>query len=76
MIAGLDDHIIPASLNRRNFAKYERPDSITDFREFAGRTNFIIGQSHWEEVAGFILSWLETMAKGPDSMSHFERRRS
>lgn len=58
LIAGSADHIIPASLNRSNFAKYRRPHSITDFKEFDGRTHFIIGQSGWEEVADYVASWL------------------
>lgn len=62
MIAGSNDHIIPASLNRSNFAKYQRPGSTTDFHEFAGRTHFIIGQNGWEEVADHIASWLDRVA--------------
>jgi pimeloyl-ACP methyl ester carboxylesterase len=59
MIAGSNDHIIPASLNRSNFVKYQRPGSITDFVEFPGRTHFIIGQRNWEDVADYIWSWLD-----------------
>lgn len=58
LIAGSADHIIPASLNGSNHAAYKRPDSITDFKEFPGRTHFIIGQPGWEEVADYIASWL------------------
>lgn len=57
-IAGSEDHIIPASLNRRNHAKYRASGSVTDFKEFAGRTHFIIGQRGWEEVADYALDWL------------------
>jgi alpha-beta hydrolase superfamily lysophospholipase len=58
LIAGSNDHIIPASLVRSNHARYNRPGSITDFKEFAGRTHFIIGQDNWEEVAGYVGAWL------------------
>lgn len=58
LIAGSEDNIIPASLNKSNYAKYRRPASITDFKEFAGRTHFIIGQRNWEQVADTIASWL------------------
>ncbi|MGA9047402.1 MAG: alpha/beta fold hydrolase [Dehalococcoidia bacterium] len=58
MIAGSNDHLIPASLNKTNFNKYKNPASIVDFKEFAGRTHFIIGQSGWEEVAGYVAGWL------------------
>jgi alpha-beta hydrolase superfamily lysophospholipase len=58
LIAGSDDNIIPASLNKTNYNKYKRSPSITDFKEFAGRTHFIIGQKNWQEVADYIIAWL------------------
>jgi pimeloyl-ACP methyl ester carboxylesterase len=58
LVAGGNDHIIPASLNRANFAKYKKTPAVTDFREFAGRTHFIIGQEGWQEVADAALEWL------------------
>jgi alpha-beta hydrolase superfamily lysophospholipase len=58
LIAGSADNIIPASLIKSNYAKYKRSSSVTDFKEFAGRTHFIIGQKNWEEVAEYILAWL------------------
>ena len=58
LIAGSNDHLIPASLNRSNFNKYKQSSSPVALKEFAGRTHFIIGQENWEEVAGYILDWL------------------
>jgi len=58
LIAGSADNIIPASLNRSNAAKYKRSSSVTDFKEFAGRSHFIIGQKNWEEIANYVLAWL------------------
>ncbi len=55
--AGEKDHIIPASLNRANYKKYQGP-SITDFKEFAGRDHFLIGSRGWEEIADYALDWL------------------
>ncbi|SPE24051.1 conserved hypothetical protein [Burkholderiales bacterium] len=59
LIAGSADHIIPAALNRTMYRRYRRGASIKDFKEFPGRTHFIIGQEGWEEVAGHAASWLE-----------------
>ena len=64
MIAGSNDHLIPASLNRTNYNKYKQSSSmtdssITDFKEFAGRTHFIVGQKNWQEVAQYVLAWLD-----------------
>lgn len=58
LIAGSADNIIPASLNKSNHAKYQGSASITDFKEFPGRTHFIIGQKNWEEVADYVAAWL------------------
>jgi pimeloyl-ACP methyl ester carboxylesterase len=59
LIAGSDDRIIPAGLNRANQRKYDAAlPAITDFKEFPGRTHFIIGQPGWSEVADYISEWL------------------
>lgn len=58
LIAGGSDHIIPAPLNKTNFTRYQPSASVTDFKEFPGRTHFTIGQKNWEEVADYILAWL------------------
>jgi pimeloyl-ACP methyl ester carboxylesterase len=62
LIAGSADHIIPASLNKSNYAKYRSSPSVTGFKEFAGRTHFIVGQQGWEEVADYVLGWLSDQA--------------
>lgn len=59
LIAGSADHLIPASLNKTNHARYKASSSVTDFKEFAGRTHFIVGQKNWEEIADTILAWLD-----------------
>jgi alpha-beta hydrolase superfamily lysophospholipase len=59
LIAGSEDHIIPPVLNRTNFRRYSDGASVTSFKEFPGRTHFIIGQENWEEVAQFVYDWLE-----------------
>jgi pimeloyl-ACP methyl ester carboxylesterase len=63
-IAGSSDNIIPASLNRKNYRLYAASPSLAAFREFRGRTHFIIGQAKWEEVAAYAASWLEDPRPG------------
>jgi alpha-beta hydrolase superfamily lysophospholipase len=58
VLAGSADNIIPASLNKSNHAKYKASPSIADFKEFTGRTHFVIGQKNWEEVADYVLNWV------------------
>jgi pimeloyl-ACP methyl ester carboxylesterase len=57
LLAGTNDHIIPASLNQSNFNKYQRPNSVTEFKEFP-RTHFVLGEKNWEEVADYAKAWL------------------
>jgi pimeloyl-ACP methyl ester carboxylesterase len=60
LVAGSDDHLIPASLNKINFDRYLRNSlAPVSFNEFPGRAHFIVGQQGWQEVAGYTLSWLE-----------------
>lgn len=56
-IAGGADHIVPASVNRKNAAMYK--SGVVELREFAGRSHFTCGQDGWEEVADSALSWAE-----------------
>ncbi len=58
-IAGEKDHIIPSSLNKKNFNAYKDVNSKRDFKEFAGRTHYICGQENWQEVADYILGWVK-----------------
>lgn len=60
LTSGDADHIIPASLNRRNFKKYKTNDSVLDYKEFPGRNHFVLGQASWKEDADYILNWLRT----------------
>jgi len=58
LIAGSDDNIIPASLVKSNYNRYKPSPSIVEFKEFPGRTHFLIGQKNWEEIADYALAWL------------------
>jgi len=59
LVGGSSDHIVPAKVTRRNYAKYRgNKSSATDYEEFPGRTHFIIGQTNWEEVADKVMAWI------------------
>ncbi len=57
-VSGDKDHIMPASLNKKNFKRYRDPNSITEYRVFAGRNHYSLSQATWKEDADFILNWL------------------
>jgi pimeloyl-ACP methyl ester carboxylesterase len=56
LIAGLNDHIVPAAMNRQNHGKYKAKPA--DYKEFAGRGHWIIGQDDFEEVAAYTADWI------------------
>jgi pimeloyl-ACP methyl ester carboxylesterase len=56
-IAGGEDHIMPASVNKSNAKHYEQSKAITEYKEFAGRSHYTVGQDGWEEVADYALDW-------------------
>lgn len=60
LIAGTQDHLVPAVQNRINYKKYTHSKTITDYKEFPGRSHWIIGQEGWQEVAEYALAWVQT----------------
>jgi len=71
LIAGSKDHLIPPRIVKANFHAYRHSTAVTEYKEFPGRTHFIIGQSGWEEVANFTLRW----ARGQEVLVEREQRR-
>lgn len=57
-ISGKEDHIIPASLNKKNFKRYKDEKSIREYKVFEGRDHFIAGEDGWVEVASYIYDWI------------------
>jgi pimeloyl-ACP methyl ester carboxylesterase len=56
-IAGGEDHIMPAAVNKANAGKYRTSKALTAYKEFPGRSHYILGQPGWEEVADYALDW-------------------
>ncbi|MBL9215890.1 MAG: alpha/beta hydrolase [Opitutaceae bacterium] len=59
VIGGEKDVIMPAALSRKIFRRHQASAAPTDYKEFAGRSHFLIGEQGWEEVAQYALSWAE-----------------
>ncbi|GAB4055959.1 alpha/beta hydrolase [Spirosoma litoris] len=62
LTSGSIDNIIPAHLNNRNYEAYKPNGSVLDYKEFAGRNHFVVGQPTWKEDADYILAWLDKNA--------------
>ena len=77
-IAGGNDHLVPAAINKANVRKYiKNSTALTDYREFPNRTHHTVGQSGWEEVADHAIEWATTHARSQvtlaDVKSAFEQ---
>ena len=64
LIAGGEDHIVPAAVDRSTAKHYAKSTALTDYHEFPGRSHFTIGQEGWEELADYALDWAVKHAAG------------
>ena len=69
LVAGGEDHIVPASVDRATLRKYRHSKARTDFVEFPGRSHLIVAQAGWEEVAEHALSWAQKHVAVPAPVS-------
>src|SRR3954462_6519715 len=56
IISGGEDHLMPPAIQRSNLKHY-KSNTITEIKEFAGRSHLMPAQKGWEEVADFALAW-------------------
>jgi hypothetical protein len=68
-IAGGDDNLMPPAVNESNAKHYRHTKSVTDYKEFPGRSHYSIGQEGWEEVADYALEWVTANATRPAASS-------
>lgn len=61
-IGGEKDTIFSPALTRKIASKYRDANSVVDYQEFAGRSHFICGEPGWQEVAAYILGWINKLA--------------
>jgi pimeloyl-ACP methyl ester carboxylesterase len=61
-IAGGADHTIPASINYDNYRRYKNEHSIRHYKSFEGRNHYVLNQPGWQEVATYIMDWLNKQA--------------
>jgi pimeloyl-ACP methyl ester carboxylesterase len=55
-VAGGEDRLMPPAVQRSN-AKHYTSDTITEVKEFPGRSHLLPAQEGWEEVADWALDW-------------------
>jgi non-heme chloroperoxidase len=61
VVAGAEDRITPASVNRKIAHKYK---AVATYMEFPNHAHWIFGEPGWETVAGHIYLWLQQKEAG------------
>src|SRR5829696_3625705 len=61
-IAGGEDNLMPPAVQESNVKHYRHIESVTDYKEFEGRSHYTLGLEGWEEVADYALEWAEEHA--------------
>jgi non-heme chloroperoxidase len=62
LIAGGQDHTVPAAITRSTRKLYHKSPAITDFQEFPSRGHSLTIDSGWAEIADYGLGWLRQRA--------------
>ena len=65
-ISGGEDNLMPPSVQRSNAGHY-KSNTITELKEFPGRSHLMPAQSGWEEIADYALQWAVQHAAAPSA---------
>jgi pimeloyl-ACP methyl ester carboxylesterase len=61
VIGGEKDVIMPAALSRKIYRRHSASPSLTAYKEFPGRSHYLIAEKGWEDVADHALAWAENV---------------
>ena len=56
-LSGGEDHLMPPAVQRSNAKHYKSKKTLTEIKEFEGRSHLMPAERGWEEVADYALSW-------------------
>jgi pimeloyl-ACP methyl ester carboxylesterase len=56
VIAGSEDRVTPAIISHQVADKYS---SVSKYKEFENHAHWVIGEDGWEEIAAYILDWID-----------------
>lgn len=69
LIAGEEDRTAPASMVRANARRHGKSPVRVDYREFAGRSHWLVREPGWEDVATAALDWAEQVTRSAPPMA-------
>jgi hypothetical protein len=56
-MAGSEDHLMPPSIQRSNAKHHMAEGTVTEIKEYEGRSHLMPAQEGWEEIADDALTW-------------------
>ena len=59
-IAASNDSVYPPVISEKIFSSYTHSQSIKSIVVFPDRYHFIICQENWQEIAAYVISWIES----------------
>ena len=57
LIAGGNDHVSPPAVVKATAKLYEHSKAVTEYKEYAHHTHFVLGEEGWSEVADYAINW-------------------
>ena len=64
LLAGGQDHVVPAKTTHAIAKKYEKSNAVTELKDYPSRSHFTVGEPGWEQVADHALDWAVQHAAG------------
>ena len=68
MAVGSEDVTMDPPVVRAAYNKQKKSPSVTEFKEFKGRSHFLIHEPGWEEVADYAINWARNHQKAPEAL--------
>jgi alpha-beta hydrolase superfamily lysophospholipase len=62
VVAATQDRVTPAKVVKKIFQKLDKEVPVgfrVDYKEFSDHAHWVLAEPGWEEVIGFVFSWLE-----------------
>jgi|GEM_PF-6409926 len=66
-------HLHPDDITAQNYKAYTDTGSVTDFKEFAGRSHFICNEPGGEEVAGYVCQRIRAQEQTTDNLTYIQQ---
>jgi pimeloyl-ACP methyl ester carboxylesterase len=75
LVGAGEDLITPPSLVKANFDLYRQSKAETDYKEFPGKSHFIIGEQDWHKIADYVLGWALCRADAASTLAGSPNRK-